>query len=218
MTANFRPDMPTIKMESVGGDFVMNGGKVVVKNESEIQMLSPGVQSEEDIYEDAGDLDFTNAAQEVYLMRVPKFLWKSWSQLEDNDEIRIGTIRVVGELDNPEKVRSNQNAFGKSQANMYKKMSLLLASEIAANQNIPKEYNMETTNGLPTNTFVFTEQDLPGYHTKSKSSSRHAQLNGSLPFSQVAPRLGMQDRGKLSVFGFDKNKKRQPYYRRAIPS
>jgi transcription initiation factor TFIIF subunit beta len=55
---------------------------------------STGILSDDDIYEDTGDLDFTNAVQDVWLMRVPRVLWENWSTLDDDEEIQIGTVRV----------------------------------------------------------------------------------------------------------------------------
>ncbi|KAI6711643.1 hypothetical protein JHW43_005788 [Diplocarpon mali] len=56
---------------------------------------SPAGLSEEDIYEEAGDLEFnTNPAfQSLYLARVPKYMWEAWSKLDEDAEIPIGTIR-----------------------------------------------------------------------------------------------------------------------------
>lgn len=53
--------------------------------------------SDEDIYEDTGDLDFTNAFQNVWLTRIPRTLWEQWSKLDDDEEIQIGTVRVEGD-------------------------------------------------------------------------------------------------------------------------
>ena len=60
--------------------------------------------AEEDIYEDAGDLDFNNASRPLYLTRLPKFLWDRWNALEENGEIQIGTIRIEGSAQDPERV------------------------------------------------------------------------------------------------------------------
>lgn len=59
---------------------------------------SPLPMDEDDLYEDAGDLEFfestpTNQVGSLYLARVPKALWKSWSELDDDAEIQIGTLR-----------------------------------------------------------------------------------------------------------------------------
>jgi hypothetical protein len=49
---------------------------------------------EEDIYEDAGDLDFSNASQQVWLSHIPKSLWETLSTAPDEEEIEIGVLRV----------------------------------------------------------------------------------------------------------------------------
>lgn len=56
---------------------------------------SPTGFSEEDIYEDAGDLEFNPSTdfQKLYLARVPKYIWEAWSKLDDDAEIPLGTIR-----------------------------------------------------------------------------------------------------------------------------
>jgi hypothetical protein len=56
---------------------------------------SPAAFSEEDIYEDAGDLEFNPdpAFQALYLAKVPKYVWEAWASLDDDAEIQIGTIR-----------------------------------------------------------------------------------------------------------------------------
>jgi hypothetical protein len=60
---------------------------------------------EEDIYEDAGDLDFQDASQAIFLTRLPKFVWKDWLQLADDVEMQVGTVRVEGPLEKPQRVR-----------------------------------------------------------------------------------------------------------------
>lgn len=60
---------------------------------------SPSALSEDDIYEDAGDLEFNTdpASQSMYLARVPKYIWEAWAKLDDDAEIQIGTIRTSTE-------------------------------------------------------------------------------------------------------------------------
>jgi transcription initiation factor TFIIF subunit beta len=67
----------------------------VIKRDPESQGASPMPFADEDIYEDAGDLEFNRdpSFQSLYLARVPKHVWESWSKLDDDAEIRIGTIR-----------------------------------------------------------------------------------------------------------------------------
>ena len=80
-------------------------GGIHVKVDPESNTLSPELSWEDDVYEDAGDVDFDQSAQEVYLSRIPKFLWKTWSQMDDDQEICIGTIRVEAQAGVVKRVR-----------------------------------------------------------------------------------------------------------------
>jgi transcription initiation factor TFIIF subunit beta len=92
-----------------------NGEESKVKLEPDILGASPGVQSDEDLYEDAGDLDFSNAIQGIYLTRIPRFLWENWSKLDDDQEIQLGTVRVEGTGGDVRRVRRYLNLLhGKS--------------------------------------------------------------------------------------------------------
>jgi transcription initiation factor TFIIF subunit beta len=71
------------------------GSTQLIKPDPENEAIV-GTLSDEDIYEDTGDLDFSHAGQNVWLTRVPKVLWEHWSKLDDDEEIRIGTVRVEG--------------------------------------------------------------------------------------------------------------------------
>lgn len=55
------------------------------------------ILDEDDLYEDAGDLDFTNGGQNVWLSRIPRSLWEHWSKIDDDEEIQVGTIRIEGD-------------------------------------------------------------------------------------------------------------------------
>ena len=63
-----------------------------------------GSVPDEDIYEDAGDLDFSAGSRPVLLTRLPNFLWDSWNSLGEDEEIRIGTVRVEGSQQTPTRV------------------------------------------------------------------------------------------------------------------
>jgi transcription initiation factor TFIIF subunit beta len=73
----------------------------IIKPDPESQGLSPGPFSEDDIYEDAGDLEFNTdpGFQQLYLARLPKYLWDAWANLDDDAEIQIGTIRQMQQVD-----------------------------------------------------------------------------------------------------------------------
>ena len=59
---------------------------------------------EDDMYEDAGDLDFSHSSQQFWMSRIPKSLWELWASMPEDGEIEIGTIRVEGENSNPKRV------------------------------------------------------------------------------------------------------------------
>jgi transcription initiation factor TFIIF subunit beta len=71
---------------------------------SEAEDASP-MALDDDIYEDAGDLDFYDSSLpqdpfgSMYLARVPQYVWEAWSKLDEKESIEIGTIRQWTELD-----------------------------------------------------------------------------------------------------------------------
>lgn len=97
-------------------------------------------------------------------------------------------------------------------------VSLLLNSNTMKSQNVPLEYNMHVMNRDTQNTFIFTEQDLPGYSSKpglSLKAGGHAEAPSN---SRIPPRPTFQHRTGQGPHRVDKNKKWQPYFRKAIPS
>ena len=95
-------DTPSLKVESAQP--ALNGQDPRVKPDPESLGASPGPQLDDDIYEDAGDLEFSGAERGIYLTKFPKFLWENWSKLDDNQEIQIGTVRVEGGLNDIKRV------------------------------------------------------------------------------------------------------------------
>lgn len=97
MSNTYGSDVPSIKVENP-----MNGQTPQMKPDLDSIGASPSAHTDDDLYEDAGDLEFAGADQGLYLTRVPKFLWERWSQLDDNQEVTIGTVRVEG---GPDKIK-----------------------------------------------------------------------------------------------------------------
>lgn len=88
---------------------------------------------------------------------------------------------------------------------------MLLTSDLAQHQGVPKEYELDITAETVNNTFVFTEQDLPGFKSKSKQKFDLASAN--MPARLTRPAKVEKNRGP-----YDPNKKFTPYVRKAIPS
>ena len=108
MTSTYGSDVPSIKVENPTNDQTPH-----IKPEADSLGASPAAHTDDDVYEDAGDLEFAGADQGLYLTRIPKFLWERWSQLDDNQEITIGTVRVEGGLENLKKVRQFISVSGR---------------------------------------------------------------------------------------------------------
>lgn len=100
MATSYGSEVPSIKVENP-----MNGQTPHIKPEPDSIGASPAAHTDDDVYEDPGDLEFSGADQGLYLTRLPKFLWERWSQLDDNQEVTIGTVRVEGRPENYKKVR-----------------------------------------------------------------------------------------------------------------
>ena len=95
-------------------------------------------------------------------------------------------------------------------------MSLRLHPTIASHERIPREFVLQVTNNTPPNTFVFTEEDLPGFNSRLKMSGK-AGDEANLPMSKAIPQGMRQARPKVDPSKVDKTKRFQNF-RRAIPS
>ncbi|PQE04081.1 hypothetical protein CJF31_00003197 [Rutstroemia sp. NJR-2017a BVV2] len=174
---------------------------MAIKPDPEAAGRTPRFMDDEDIFEDAGDMSINEdpAFQKLWLGRVPKYVWEAWNGLsEDLDaEIQIGTIRHSRE--------------SKPDGTFKETYAMLLNSNIAEHQNVPKEYNLEVTNQNVKNTFIFSEQDLPGFKSKSrqKFDLETANMPARLTRAKVEKPAAKQP--------WDPNKRFQPQYRKAIP-
>ncbi|KAI0508586.1 transcription initiation factor IIF, beta subunit-domain-containing protein [Xylaria bambusicola] len=176
-----------------------------IKSDPDAMNSIPSAMSDDDMYEDAGDLEFADfaptnpAAAEVYLTQVPKYLYNAWSTMNDDEEIRIGTVRKWIEV-------------GKD-GRQTERMAVLLDHNKANYQPIPKEYKLEVKDLNLANSFLFTEQDLPGF--KSRSHGANSDLPPHLRRRQEQQQQRPEE--KTQQDGGVKKNKYQPRYRKAIP-
>ena len=157
------PGIPRVKLESA-----LDGN---VKHEQmDVEMTSPYTDDGDDGLEDGGDLDFTNAQQQLWLASIPRTLWSEWSGIGLDEEIEIGTIRVEGPPDNPQRV-SELCCCPISDTDDDVQISLKLNSRGASDIE-HKEYNLrplpnqQSPIERPGQALIFSEQDLPGYKAK----------------------------------------------------
>lgn len=181
----------------------------------------------EDDFDDAGDLEFYDQSLPgdplgtMYLARLPNYVWQAWSDLDDDAEIQIGTVRQwyetdangtpqvsIASLDWDCTSRVLTNALL-----LQPKLQLLLKSDIAQHQQIPKEYNMDISDANVFNTFVFTEQDLPGYAAKNKAKAD--ALARGIP-THLLREKNPKQAGQPQQF--ERGKRGPPPLRRGIPS
>lgn len=102
MAPGYATDTTVFKTDP--GAHLMDGKLPKIKIESDSVAGSPSTHTDDELYEDAGDLDFAGSTQGLYLTRIPKFLWETWSKLEDDEEIQLGTIRIEGTPDSVKRV------------------------------------------------------------------------------------------------------------------
>lgn len=138
-----------------------------IKPEPADDSPSSYVEEDDDIYEDTGDLDFSQAQQPLWLSHIPRTLWEALSKLQDDDEMEIGTIRVEGPESNPSRVCRGPFCQGHPGANS-RQVSMKLVP-IKGLENEPKEYILspppieKMRARRPGQAMVFSEKDLPGY-------------------------------------------------------
>lgn len=106
MTTTYVPEVPSIQIENP-----INGQTPLIKPESDSIGASPAAHTDDGLYEDAGDLEFTGSDQSLYLTRLPKFIWERWSQLDDNQEVTIGTVRVERGPEKTKRVRRSPSTL-----------------------------------------------------------------------------------------------------------
>lgn len=193
MTSAYSADVPSIKVETLQD--AASGPDVRIKPDPDGLAASSGQPVEEDIYEDAGDLDFSGANQGFYLTKLPKFLWDSLSKLDAKQEIQVATIRIEGDMRDIKRVRrawSPPIEF----ADAWPKMSLYLTPQAATIHQLPREYNMPVIEQDSINTFVFSEKDLPGHRKyiagrappRSHDRTKVEKSKGSgKPFTRFVP-------------------------------
>ncbi|KAL9015668.1 MAG: hypothetical protein Q9185_006948 [Variospora sp. 1 TL-2023] len=184
--------IPGLKAEQDGPATLGEAARIKVEPPS--AAASPADPSDEDIYEDAGDLDFSRAVQGLYLGRIPKYLWESWSNTGDDEEIELGTIRVEGSLAD------------------IKRMSLILAPNVPSQINVPKEYNMHMTNRSSSNTYIFTEKDLNGFSAKDKAGA--PSTSSSAAFPSQPPKPMYQNRPSHNTQQRETTRRWNPYKKR----
>lgn len=88
---------------------------------------------------------------------------------------------------------------------------MLLRPDLSFHKQVPKEYELNLSSGAAKNTYIFSEQDLPGYKSKTKAKFDLASANMPARLTRAQP--NNSEKGK-----FDKEKQRFTPYVKKIPS
>jgi len=93
---------------------------------------------------------------------------------------------------------------------------MLLETNLAQHQQIPKEYDLAIEDNNARNTFIFTEQDLPGFKAKNKARAEAAAAG--IPAHLLRQKEREANSEQAQTYRRRGRRGRQEYYRKAIPS
>jgi transcription initiation factor TFIIF subunit beta len=82
-------------------------------------------------------------------------------------------------------------------------------------EEIPIEYNLNITNMEVTNTYVFTEKDMPGYENKMETGVKEG--DPAMPQRFLYPQRQREREKSSEPGGTKKSNRYHPYVRKAIP-
>lgn len=54
---------------------------------------SPMLEDEDDAFEDTGELEMPKSLPKAWMIKVPKLIYDRWSEVDDDEPIRIGTLK-----------------------------------------------------------------------------------------------------------------------------
>ncbi|KAL5121336.1 hypothetical protein ACEQ8H_000804 [Pleosporales sp. CAS-2024a] len=147
---------------------------------------------DDEFYEEAGELSLPRADEppkDVWLARIPGWLFEavsSWEELSegnDNDQIQIGEVLAFPTTSGIDQERS---------------MRIFLSDRWRAQTKLPSSFQLDPTkiaSHTLSNTYVFTEKDLPGFKSAGHGQGGRAGYQGSYGAVQD-PKSRVQKRSK----------------------
>lgn len=85
---------PSVKLEAAG---IKQEPPGLSSSEMKVEpgfKAEPGYADDDELYEDAGDLDVSNGDRAVWLVKLPQFLAERWKDIDEDEEIVLGTVKV----------------------------------------------------------------------------------------------------------------------------
>jgi len=135
--------IPSVKLE---------GDDMNVKMED---VSSPSAVSDTymDDADDDPELNFDEVNRLLWTSKLPKYLWEVLAKASDDDEIELGTIRVEGSFDNPDRIS-------------------LMLNDAPIFTDLEKEYvlrkpGLQQKKRRPGQVLMFSEKNKPGYKQRA---------------------------------------------------
>lgn len=163
------------------------------------------VADDDDDYEDTGELAFPRQLQKAWLVRLPKTLYSRWNSLGPDEPMQLGTIRHWKTSNKVSMILCSKLTL--SRLTDLVQMKLFVNPNLAVHQGASKEYDIRTSAAKSSNTFVFSEKDLPGYNQKVKKSGA-AKMDDKKDVLAASGQSGVQKHSSMNTFN----------RRKAIPS
>lgn len=188
----------------------MSDIKIKPERDDDEEPFIEGDEAAEDdpLDEAGGDLEFYDKMADdpkydnMYLARVPNYVWEAWDKLPDDAEIEVGRIRQWYEVD-PKTGQPNP------------RLRMLLHNNLAQHQLVPKEYDLKVTEMRVNNTFLFSEEDLP--HYKERNRARAEAAAAGVPSKLLRQPRPDKPAEKPKFPGGRRRGPRREFYRKAIP-
>ncbi|KAI5789144.1 transcription initiation factor IIF, beta subunit [Geopyxis carbonaria] len=171
-----------------------------IKAESEYKLepiVSPTADDDE-LYEDAGDLDLSGGNKPIWLVKLPSFIAERWRDISEDEEIVLGVVKLKPGQD----------------SESTKNLKLVLEKNDYNGLDTPTDYDLKITNLEVTNTYVFTEKDMPGYESKAEPNENEP-IPSRLLYQQS--RENNRDKNADTSKRDWKTQRHTPYIRKAIP-
>jgi len=177
----------------------MNGIKVDpdMKMDPDAHTPSGSGYMDDDFYEDTGELALPpkNEAKDVWVTRIPKWLYEAVSNYDELAEGRDDDLVVLGE------VLALRDPQRPNQVSKTEPMRLLLNHQSIAQKQLPQAYELQMTPApreVLANTYVFTEKDLPGYRPAGYGQGRMGSFMG-MAIQDPKARIGKRSKYKKAI-------------------
>jgi transcription initiation factor TFIIF subunit beta len=150
---------------------------------------------DDDFYEDTGELALPpkNQEKDVWITRIPKYLYDAISNYDELTEGRDDELVVLGEV---LALRDPQRPTSVSKTEPIR---VILNHPTIAQKQLPQAFDLKMAPApkeVLGNTYVFTEKDLPGYKPGGYGQGRQGSFGG---VQDPKARVGKRSKYKKAI-------------------